>query len=68
MKQLIQSYKTGELGLFDVPAPVCGDNGVERRQEAGQNRCKRQSGRIGIFHLQFCLGEIRSNIGVIAAQ
>ena len=28
MKQLIQSYKTGELGLFDVPAPVCGDNGV----------------------------------------
>ena len=28
MKQLIQSYKTGELGLFDVPAHVCGDNGV----------------------------------------
>ena len=23
MKQLIQSFKTGELGLFDVPAPVC---------------------------------------------
>jgi len=28
MKQLIQSFKTGELGLFDVPAPVCGDNGA----------------------------------------
>ncbi|UPT76865.1 bi-domain-containing oxidoreductase [Sulfurovum sp. XGS-02] len=28
MKQLIQSYKTGELGLFDVPAPVCQENGV----------------------------------------
>ena len=28
MKQLIQSFKTGELGLFDVPAPVCQDNGV----------------------------------------
>ena len=28
MKQLIQSYKTGELGLFDVPTPVCGPNGV----------------------------------------
>jgi len=28
MKQLIQSYKTGELGLFDVPAPVCGKNGI----------------------------------------
>ncbi len=28
MKQLIQSYKTGELGLFDVPAPVCDENGV----------------------------------------
>ena len=23
MKQLIQSFKTGELGLFDVPAPIC---------------------------------------------
>jgi len=23
MKQLIQSFKTGELGLFEVPAPVC---------------------------------------------
>ena len=28
MKQLIQSYKTGELGLFDVPAPVCQENGA----------------------------------------
>lgn len=28
MKQLIQSYKTGELGLFDVPAPLCLDNGI----------------------------------------
>jgi predicted dehydrogenase len=28
MKQLIQSFKTGELGLFDVPAPVCGENGA----------------------------------------
>jgi len=28
MKQLIQSFKTGELGLFDVPAPVCQENGV----------------------------------------
>ncbi|MBI5373890.1 MAG: bi-domain-containing oxidoreductase [Candidatus Schekmanbacteria bacterium] len=28
MKQLIQSYKTGELGIFDVPAPTCGKNGI----------------------------------------
>jgi len=28
MKQLIQSFKTGELGLFNVPAPVCQENGV----------------------------------------
>jgi len=28
MKQLIQSFKTGELGLFQVPAPVCGENGA----------------------------------------
>ena len=28
MKQLIQSFKTGELGLFEVPAPVCQENGV----------------------------------------
>jgi hypothetical protein len=28
MKQLIQSYKTGELGLFDVPPPVCDPNGL----------------------------------------
>lgn len=28
MKQLIQSFKTGELGLFEVPAPVCGGNGA----------------------------------------
>ena len=28
MKQLIQSFKTGELGLFDVPAPICQKNGA----------------------------------------
>ena len=28
MKQLIKSFKTGELGLFEVPAPVCGENGA----------------------------------------
>ena len=28
MQQLIQSYKTGELGLFEVPAPVCQVNGA----------------------------------------
>lgn len=28
MKQLIQSFKTGELGLFEVPAPVCQENGA----------------------------------------
>jgi len=28
MKQLIQSFKTGELGLFEVPAPACGENGA----------------------------------------
>ncbi len=28
MKQLIQNYKTGELGLFDVPAPICQENGA----------------------------------------
>ncbi len=28
MKQLIQSYKTGELGLFDVPPPICGKDGI----------------------------------------
>ena len=28
MKQLIQSFKTGELGLFDVPAPICDKNGA----------------------------------------
>jgi len=28
MKQLIQSYKTGELDIFDVPLPVCMNNGV----------------------------------------
>ena len=27
MKQLIQSFKTGELGVFDVPAPICQENG-----------------------------------------
>ena len=28
MKQLIQSFKTGELGLFDVPSPICEKNGA----------------------------------------
>ena len=28
MKQLIQSFKTGELGLFEVPAPVCQKHGA----------------------------------------
>ena len=28
MKQLIQNFKTGELGLFEVPAPVCQENGA----------------------------------------
>jgi predicted dehydrogenase/threonine dehydrogenase-like Zn-dependent dehydrogenase len=28
MKQLIQSYKTGELGVYEVPVPICGENGV----------------------------------------
>jgi predicted dehydrogenase/threonine dehydrogenase-like Zn-dependent dehydrogenase len=28
MKQLIQSFKTGELGIFDVPVPICQEGGV----------------------------------------
>ena len=28
MKQLIQSFKTGELGLFEVPAPICQKSGA----------------------------------------
>ena len=28
MKQILQSYKTGELWLADVPAPLCGKRGV----------------------------------------
>jgi len=28
VKQLIQSFKTGELGLFDVPTPICQENGA----------------------------------------
>ena len=28
MKQILQSYKTGELGLFEVPAPACDENGI----------------------------------------
>jgi hypothetical protein len=27
MKQLIQNYKTGELGIYEVPVPMCQDNG-----------------------------------------
>ncbi|MDD5092454.1 MAG: bi-domain-containing oxidoreductase [Candidatus Wallbacteria bacterium] len=34
MNQLIQSYKTGELGIFDVPSPVCDKNGVLIRTAA----------------------------------
>ena len=28
MKQLIQSFKTGELGLFVLYAPICQENGA----------------------------------------
>lgn len=28
MKQLIQSFKTGELDIFEVPTPVCSENGA----------------------------------------
>jgi predicted dehydrogenase len=28
VKQIIQSYKTGELGIFEVPPPVCRSNGI----------------------------------------
>ncbi|MBN2601033.1 MAG: bi-domain-containing oxidoreductase, partial [Candidatus Marinimicrobia bacterium] len=28
MKQIIQSYKTGQMEIVDVPIPPCGDNGV----------------------------------------
>ena len=28
MKQLFQSYKTGDLDLFEVPAPACDRNGI----------------------------------------
>lgn len=28
MNQLIQSYKTGELGLFEVPPPACSNSGI----------------------------------------
>jgi len=28
MRQIIQNYRTGELGLFDVPPPICEKNGV----------------------------------------
>ncbi len=34
MKQLIQSYKTGELGLFEVPPPICGKDGILIRTTA----------------------------------
>jgi hypothetical protein len=42
MKQLIQSYKTGELGLFEVPPPICGENGLLVRTTASlvsSNHC-----------------------------
>ncbi|WP_050782907.1 hypothetical protein [Desulfatibacillum aliphaticivorans] len=28
MKQILQSYKSGELWLADVPVPMCGSNGI----------------------------------------
>jgi len=28
MKQLIQNYRTGELGIFEVPPPICKDEGI----------------------------------------
>ncbi len=34
MKQLIQSYKTGELGIFELPPPACGERGVLVRTTA----------------------------------
>jgi threonine dehydrogenase-like Zn-dependent dehydrogenase len=34
MKQLIQSYRTGELGLFDVSPPICEKNGILIRTTA----------------------------------
>lgn len=34
MHQLIQSYKTGELGLFEVPPPPCHNNGILIRTTA----------------------------------
>jgi predicted dehydrogenase len=34
LNQLIQSYKTGELGLFPVPSPSCAVNGVLIRTTA----------------------------------
>ena len=34
MKQLIQSYKTGELGVFEVPTPVCQENGANGKNQS----------------------------------
>ena len=34
MKQILQSYKTGELWLAEVPAPACGSGGVVVRNSA----------------------------------
>ncbi len=28
MRQLIQNYRTGELGIYEVPPPICKDEGV----------------------------------------
>jgi hypothetical protein len=28
MKQIIQNYRTGELGIFEVPPPICEKNGI----------------------------------------
>lgn len=34
MQQIIQSYRTGEVGLFEVPAPRCPRNGILVRNRA----------------------------------
>ena len=34
MKQLVQNYRTGELGIYEVPPPICKDEGVLIRTTA----------------------------------
>ncbi|MBQ2721889.1 MAG: hypothetical protein IJF70_03170, partial [Opitutales bacterium] len=31
MKQILQSFKTGEMWLADVPSPLCKSNGILMR-------------------------------------